>query len=200
MVTSTASVAPMRGTARDASQVAEQGARELVRVAAALASFCEHVEHNEPTLLQLPIDGAHRLRGIAAVLAAGFGVDLQQAYASRIRQVEEASLYSRQPGEERRTAPGADAMDHASTWSDIQIAQVLHDRHFHPDVFGLSKIDQLRHYTFHVTKLAGLLIDAIDSNDWDGFVSRRLADLAIFGVKISTACNDRLPDTPVKAT
>jgi hypothetical protein len=187
---------PMPGS----SVLAEQSARELVRVAAALASFCEHVEHNEPTLLHLPIDGAHRLRGVAASLAELFDVDLREAYAARIRQVEEASLFSRVPGQGDLEVPGADAMDEAHTWSDIQVAQILHDRRFHPDVFGLSKVDQLRHYTFHVTKLAGLLIDAIDSNDWDAFVSRRLADLAIFGVKVSTACNDRLPDSPVKAT
>lgn len=198
MATSAASV-PTTGTTPDTYQVAESSARQLVRVAAALASFCEHVEHNEPTLLQLPIDGADRLRKVAVDLAAAFDVDLRLAYASRIRQVEEASLYSRQPGEERPNAPGADALDHASTWSDVQLAQAMHDRQFHPDVFGLSKIDQLRHYTFHVTKLAGLLIDAVDSNDWDGFLSRRLADLAIFGVKVSTACNDRLPDTTLSA-
>ena len=91
-------------------------------------------------------------------------------------------------------------MTSAANWAEFQIAQVVHDRHFHPDVFGLSKIDQLRHYTLHVTKLAGLLIDAIDSHDWPSFSPHRLSDIAIFGVKIATTCNDRLPASPLTTT
>lgn len=168
-------------------------ARDLVRVAAALAAYCEHVEHNEPTLPQLPIDAARRLRALAADLAAGARLDLATCYAERIERVEVASLYSQIPNSTSLSLPGAQAMKGSTTWADFQAAQVIHDRQFHPDVFGLSKIDQLRHYTLHVTKLAGLLIDAIDSNRWGDFAPNRLADLAIFGVKIATACNDRLP-------
>jgi hypothetical protein len=169
-------------------------ARDLIRVAAALAAFCEHLEHNEPTLPQLPIDAARRLRSLAADLAAEAGLNLATCYTERVERVEKASLYSKVPRTASPSLPGADAMSASTTWSDFQVAQILHDRQFHPDVFGLSKIDQLRHYTFHVTKLAGLLIDAIDSNSWRDFAPDRLADLAIFGVKIATACNERLPD------
>jgi hypothetical protein len=88
---------------------------------------------------------------------------------------------------------GAEALSGAYRWEDVQVAQIIHDRQFHPDVFGLSKIDQLRHYTFHVTKLAGLLADAADTDSWAGFRDERLADIAIFGVKLATVCNERLP-------
>lgn len=175
-------------------------ARGLIRVAAALAAFCEHVEHNEPTIHQLPSDAARRLRAIAVDLAAGTKIDLAKAYAARIAHVEHGSLYSQVPGSPIPFLPGADAMTSAETWAEFQIAQVVHDRQFHPDVFGLSKIDQLRHYTLHVTKLAGLLIDAIDSNDWQSFSPHRLSDLAIFGVKIATTCNDRLPAVTLTTT
>jgi hypothetical protein len=171
----------------------ETRARDLVRVAAALAAFCEHIEHNEPTLPQLPIDAARRLRFLAVDLAVEAGLDLASCYAERVQQVEKASLYSKVPSSTSLSLPGAEAMNASATWADFQVAQVIHDRQFHPDVFGLSKIDQLRHYTFHVMKLAGLLMDAIDSDSWCDFAPERLADLAIFGVKIATACNDRLP-------
>jgi len=178
----------------------EDSARGVIRAAAALAGFCEHVEHNEPTIQQLPIDAARRLRAIAVDLATGTELDLARSYTARIAHVERTSLHSQVPGSPIPFLPGADAMTAASTWAEFQLAQVVHDRQFHPDVFGLSKIDQLRHYTLHVTKLAGLLIDAIDSNDWPSFSPHRLSDLAIFGVKIATTCNDRLPATALTTT
>ena len=55
------------------------------------------------------------------------------------------------------------------TWRQVQVAQLLHDRRFHPDVFGLSSLEQLRHYTLHVTKLAGLLVDAAEPETWRWF-------------------------------
>ena len=182
------------------SVLLEESARGLIRVAAALAGFCEHVEHNEPTIHQMPIDAARRLRAIAVDLATTTEIDLARSYATRIAQVEATSLHSQVPGSSIPFLPGADAMTSAATWADFQVAQVVHDRQFHPDVFGLSKIDQLRHYTLHVTKLAGLLIDAIDSNDWPSFSPDRLSDLAIFGVKIATTCNERLPASPLTTT
>lgn len=187
-------------TSQSGAPLFEDSARGLIRVAAALAGFCEHVEHNEPTIHQLPIDAARRLRAIAVDIATGTEIDLAQAYATRIAHVEQTSLHSQVPGSPIPFLPGADAMTSAATWAEFQIAQVVHDRQFHPDVFGLSKLDQLRHYTLHVTKLAGLLIDAIDSNDWDSFSPHRLSDLAIFGVKIATTCNDRLPAIPLTTT
>jgi len=175
----------------------EHGARVLIRSAAACASFCEHVEHNEPTTTHEVVSAAGEMRQMAAQLAKGSGLSLCDAYAARIRGVEAVSLLRHTSGVQASALAGADALDAAKNWDEVQVAQLVHDRQFHPDVFGLSKVDQLRHYTFHVTKLAGLLVDAIDAGTWRAFREERLADIAIFAVKLSTVCNERLPSTSV---
>ena len=171
----------------------ESSQRALTKAAADLAGFCEHVEHNESNSVKETARVGDRLREIAAQLSAHSGLSLAAAYAERIRSVEErslmrhASLFDDEAG-----LPGATALNDAKGWDEIQIGQIIHDRQFHPDVFGLSKIEQVRHYTFHVTKLAGLLVDAIENDDWPSFEQERLADIAIFGVKIATVCNIQL--------
>ena len=172
----------------------ETSQRALTKAAAQLASFCEHIEHNESTSVGEAVQAGDCLRKIAADLAARSGLSLAAAYAARIRAVEERSLLRHLSLFDRAVElPSADALDTAKTWDEIQICQVMHDRQFHPDVFGLPKMEQIRHYTFHVTKLAGLLVDAIDNDDWNTFEQERLADIAIFGVKIATVCNFQLP-------
>lgn len=178
--------------------VLEESLRELVRAASELACSCEKIEHNEGVPADMPSRAAERLRCVALKLSQCAGISLAAAYARRIREVEKRSLLRHQrlvdgDGE----CMGADVLSTARTWSDIQVGQAVHDRQFHPDVFGLSKAEQLRHYTFHITKLCRLLLDAIDSKDFDSFTEERLADIAIFGVKIATTCNVRLPDSAV---
>ena len=176
----------------------EDSQRALTRVAAQLASFCEHVEHNEASSIEEAAHAGDRLRNIAMDLAIGSGLSLVDTYAARIRAVEQRSLLrhlSLFPNS--IDLPGADALDMAKTWDQVQVCQIIHDRQFHPDVFGLPKVEQIRHYTFHVTKLAGLLVDAIDDDDWHTFQQERLADIAIFGVKIATVCNIQLPSVLV---
>lgn len=180
-------------TALPDSALLERSARLVTRAAAALAAFCEHSEHNEPSNVHDVALAADSLRSVANQLAHATGYTLHDLYADRIRSIEEASLLSRATVDGNHSTIGADAVAKSSTWDDVQLAQIIHDRQFHPDVFGLSKIDQLRHYAFHVTKLAGLLLDAIDLDQWPAFADERLADLAIFGVKIATVCNERLP-------
>ena len=189
---------PSTGTAHVDRMVLERNLRALTRAAASLAAFCEHVEHNEANDVNDAVRAGTQLREIARDLAREAGVALSERYTDRIRRVEESSIlrYAQLSLESTRLA-GADAVEAASTWEELQRAQLLHDRQFHPDVFGLSKIDQIRHYTFHITKLAGLLADAIDSYGWPEFERDRLADLAIFGVKIATVCNSRLSEEPI---
>lgn len=176
----------------------ERALRTVIKEAANLASFCEHVEHNEPTRTDVVAHASTQLRRTAQNLASASGLSLKDLYASRIRAVEEASFLATAPLPGNTTNfDGANAAQKASTWQHLQTAQLLHDRQFHPDVFGLSKIDQVRHYTFHVTKLAGLLAEAIDNEDWSAFEQTRLADIAIFAVKTATVCNVRLPETPI---
>lgn len=172
----------------------EASQRALTRAAADLAGFCEHVEHNESNSVDEAAHAGDRLREIATQLSACSGLSLAAVYAERIRYVEERSLMRHASlFDDALELPGVAALEDAKSWDEIQIGQIIHDRQFHPDVFGLPKIEQVRHYTFHVTKLAGLLVDAIDKNDWSSFRQERLADIAIFGVKIATVCNVQLP-------
>lgn len=172
----------------------------LIRAAAACAAFCEHIEHNEPATTHQVVAAAESMRQIAAQLADQSGASLRQAYEDRIRSVETTSLLRHVNMFEQVELVGADALASARHWDELQIAQLAHDRQFHPDVFGLPKIEQLRHYTFHVTKLAGLLADAIEQGDWDAFRDERLADIAVFGVKLATVCNEHLPPADVDLT
>lgn len=171
--------------------------RALVRVAASLASYCEHVEHNEAHSVEDAARAGGSLRSIALALARAAEVSLLELYRARIEAIEAASLHSATAIDGIVEMPGADALRHATTWRQVQIAQLLHDRRFHPDVFGLAKLEQLRHYTLHVTKLAGLLIDAEEPESWRWFAHQRLPDVAVFGVKLATVCNRTLPDGAV---
>lgn len=176
----------------------ERNFRLLTHAAAQLASFCEHVEHNEPHLVTDAVDASDSLRSIALDLCTTTGTSLTEAYATRIRNIEKKSLlqYSLFNNGASQLS-GADVLDSATTWRQIQVGQLIHDRQFHPDVFGLAKLDQIRHYTFHITKLAGLLLGCIEEGSWVHFQNERLADIAIFGVKIATVCNVELPNTTV---
>ena len=171
-------------------ELLEASQRALTRAAADLAGFCEHVEHNEPNSVESAARAGDRLRQIASQLSVRGGVSLVAKYAARIRAVEEKSLLRHASlFEDEMSLAGAEALTFATTWDELQVGQIIHDRQFHPDVFGMPKIEQIRHYTLHVTKLAGLFVDAIDNDEWDAFQRERLADIAIFGVKIATVCN-----------
>lgn len=177
-----------------------RAALDLIRAASACASFCEHIEHNEPATTNQVVAAAQTMRRVAAQLANQSQLSLRQAYEDRIRSMEASSLLACAADASAMLLVGADALSTAQCWDEVQVAQVAHDRHFHPDVFGLSKVDQLRHYTFHVTKLAGLLAEALERGTWDEFRDQRLADIAVFGVKLATVCNERLPAAEVDLT
>lgn len=177
----------------------ERCTRSVTRAAATFAGFCEHVEHNEANSIADVLDAAKTLRTVAGELASEIGISLYEAYASRIEMVERSSIHRHVAGAANTSLGGFDALQASSTWEQVQVAQVVHDRQFHPDVFGLSKFDQMRHYTLHVTKLAGFMVDAVEFDDLPSFAGERLADLAIFGVKVATVCNERLPATSVVA-
>ena len=192
---------PRTDTRREPSEAAlSRAAFSLIRSASACAAFCEHIEHNEPTTTQQVVAAADSMRQLAAQLADQSGLSLRQAYEDRIRAVEASSMLRYVATTERTELAGADALASSRRWDEVQIAQLAHDRQFHPDVFGLSKIEQLRHYTFHVTKLAGMLADAVEQKSWNAFRDERLADVAVFGVKLATVCNERLPSVDVDLT
>ena len=170
---------------------------DLIGVASACASYCEHAEHCEPADIGQVVAAAETLRRVARRLAEQSHISLRQAYEDRIRGVEIASVHAGAVDGLSGLLVGAAALSKARRWDQAQAAQAAHDRQFHPDVYGMSKTDQLRHYTFHVTKLAGLLAGVLEHGNWDGFRDRRLADIAVFGVKLATVCNQRLPATDI---
>lgn len=162
----------------------------LSRSAAAVANFCDHVEHNEHAELAWVLGSAAEMRSLACAVAAAEGVDLRDLYAARLRAIER-----RNPHWTPETLDGGDLVEACVTWRDLQLAQAQHDRYYHPDVLGLTKQDQLRHYALHVAKLAGAVADVAQGlADHDDFVARRLPDLALFGIKLATVCGERLPE------
>ena len=173
----------------------EKHLRALVRASGWLADYCEHSEHCQASRHGVSQVG-QLLRQTAATIARERGASLRAVYASRIRQVEAGSLL-RFTGLDQVELAGADILDQARTWRQLQVGQVAHDRQFHPDVFGLNHYEQLRHYAFHIAKLAWLFADAIDRQQLDGFCEQRLADIALFGVKLATVEGEELPDLPI---
>lgn len=117
-------------------------------------------------------------------------------------------LYARRLGEiERRNVlhhsgsfDGQTAAQDARTWRDLQLAQADHDRYYHADVAGLSKAGQLRHYALHLAKLAGAAADvATTGSRYDDFVSRRVPDALLFGIKLATVSGQALGDEALNA-
>jgi hypothetical protein len=169
---------------------------EAARIASAVALFCDRTEHNEAAAAESVPDAGRRLRYLATSVAARLGVDLQQAYADRLAQLEALS-----PVERLLPSPSLD-VKRARTWRDLQEAQLRHDRHYHADVFGLSKRDQLIHVSLHLTKITGaiaLLFDA-DQAAWIDFSRRRLPDMVLFGIKLATLGGERLRTDAVDFT
>jgi hypothetical protein len=167
----------------------------LIRTAGELARHCDRAEHNEQVDRSTLLRAGAALRSMAWRLAIATGIDLQQRYADRLDMVE-----SRHPlSGGNRSFDGGGAVRISKTLLDLQRAQLGHDAVYHPDVAGLPKYAQLRHFTLHLTKLTALLLDAIDGHQRDDFISERIADLLIFGIKLSTVANERLSDEVIDA-
>jgi hypothetical protein len=162
--------------------------REAARISHVVAVFCDRTEHNEPAAAESVPESGRRLRYLAMSIASRIDVDLQQAYADRLAQVEAVS-----PVEPLLPPPSLD-VERARTWRDLQTAQLRHGRHYHPDVFGLAKRDQLVHVSLNLAKITGsvaLLFEG-DHPTWVDFSRRRLPDMLLFGVKLATLGGERL--------
>ncbi len=161
---------------------------EIAPASAAVANFCDHLEHCEAASRDDVLDAAAALKSTAVALAATLGVDLRAAYAERLTAVERRSpLYPLEGFDV------ADAVARARTWSDLQHVQARHDRLYHLDVVGLQKQDQLRHCALHLAKLAGALAVAVAQVDTrPDFARRRLPDLVLFALKLATLFGQRL--------
>lgn len=166
---------------------------QVARASASIANYCDHVEHNEPTDRAWISEGAATLRRVAVEIAATEGKDLKELYAGRIQQIEQ-----RNPLWSDGDLDGSALVGEANSWRDLQLAQVEHDRRYHPDIVGLSKADQLRHCALHLAKLTGALAEVASGEaDHADFVAKRLPDLLLFGLKIATLAGEGLAEDAV---
>lgn len=163
-------------------------ALSLARASASIAAYCDRAEHLEQTDREAIRAAGAELRTLAFELAAERQIDLVQAYRRRLESVEQ-----RHPLYPAGFAAVDEIPEHGASWRQLQHVQWEHDRHYHPDVLGLARYDQLRHYAFHLAKLAGAAAEAAAGEDAD-FFDRRLPDLLLFGIKLATLTNELLPD------
>jgi hypothetical protein len=167
-------------------------AARLATASASIAGYCDRAEHLEPTDPTVIRTAGLTLRELAFELAAEQEIDIVQAYRTRLEAVEQRHPLYPAGG---YAAVGA-IPDHSATWRQLQRVQWEHDRHYHPDVLGLSRYEQLRHYAFHLAKLAGAAAATGGDAEHD-FLTRRLPDLLLFGLKLATLVNEQLPEQSV---
>jgi hypothetical protein len=161
----------------------------LALPAAAVANYCDHVEHNEVTETAWVTGAADKLQDLALGLATDAGLDLIELYAERLGAIEERNVLARPGGYD-----GHGAALGAETWRALQLVQVEHDRYYHADVVGLAKSEQLRHYALHLSKIVGAFAEARDAKE---LFNRRLPDTLLFSLKLHTVMGKRLPDEAV---
>jgi hypothetical protein len=157
--------------------------------AGAVGNYCDHAEHNEAVEAVWVLDAADALRELALSLARARELDLLELYARRLGAIESANVLQRDGGFD-----GAAAARAAGTWRELQLVQAEHDRNYHPDVIGLSRAEQLRHYAFRLAKIVGAFAAASDEQE---LLERRLPDTLIFAIKLRTVMAKRLPDEPL---
>jgi hypothetical protein len=157
--------------------------------AAAVANYCDHVEHNESAETSWVTEAAAGLSRLAFELAHTAGVDLLELYAERLGAIEARNVLAHPGGFDGHAAALA-----ASSWRDLQLVQIEHDRSYHADVIGLAKVEQLRHYALHLAKIVGAFAEAADH---DELINRRLPDVLLFAMKLQTVMGKRLSDEPL---
>jgi hypothetical protein len=157
--------------------------------AAAVANYCDHVEHNEVAETDWVVAAARELTRLASEFADAAGLDLIHLYAERLGAIEARNVLVRPGGFDGHASALA-----AETWRELQLVQVEHDRNYHADVIGLAKMEQLRHYALHLTKIVGAFAAAADT---DELSKRRLPDTLLFAIKLQTVMGKRLSDEPL---
>lgn len=168
-------------------------ALELASIAGVVANVCDHAEHNEVAdPLEVRI-AAQRLRAAALRLALGASESITTLYQNRLRAIELRNVLHH-PG----AFDGPSLVTESASWRELQLIQIEHDRFYHPDVLGLTKADQLRHYALHLAKLAAAAADAARGLiPQDDFVARRVPDVLLFGLKLATVTGEKLQEQPI---
>lgn len=164
----------------------QEFALRLAPQAAAVANYCDHIEHNEIADRGWVLEAGEHLRRLACELATRPGLSPIDLYAERLGEIEARNVLVH-PG----SYDGHRAALEARTWRDLQLVQVEHDRHYHPDVLGMAKDQQLRHYALHLAKAVGAFAEPRDQQE---LLHRRLPDVLLFAIKLSTVMGARLPD------
>jgi hypothetical protein len=161
-------------------------ALRLAPLAASVANYCDHVEHNEFADRDWVLASASEMREAAAEFAGCFGLNMVELYAERVGEIEARNVLAG-PG---RYDGHRGALE-ARTWRDLQMVQCDHDRYYHPDVIGMAKDQQLQHYALHLAKAVGAFAEPRAEEE---LLHRRLPDVLLFGIKLSTVMSARLPD------
>jgi hypothetical protein len=168
------------------SDIARAFALEIAPAVGIVATYCDKVEHNEPADPKAVADAGATIEHAVVGLSRRLGVDVVAAYAERLAVIETRNVLDHHDAYDGAAA--------ARSWRDLQLVQVEHDRLFHPDVIGLHKLDQLRHYVLHLAKLVGVFAEAADLGD---LRTRRLPDCLLFAIKLRTVTGTRLADEPL---
>lgn len=168
---------------------------ELATASGAVSNFCDHAEHNEPVEIGDVRAAAASLRETAVRLSCLADHDPVELYAARLAAIEERNVLHFDGA-----LDGAAEAREAGNWRALQLVQAKHDHAYHADVVGLTKSEQLRHYALHVSKLAGATAQVANGElsrvDW---LQRRVADMLLFGLKLSTVTSERLAEEPVES-
>lgn len=170
-------------------------ALELATASAAVSNFCDHAEHNEPADIGDVRVAAGVLRATSVRLSRQAGHDPVELYADRLASIEQRNVLHF----DGALDSGAEARE-AGEWRSLQLIQAKHDHAYHADVVGLTKSEQLRHYALHVAKLAGATAQVatgdLSRSDW---LERRVPDMLLFGLKLSTVTGERLSAVAVES-
>ena len=161
-------------------------ALRLAPLAAAVANYCDHVEHNEVCDRDWVLDAGAGLRTLTCDLAESLGVSLFDLYAERLGEIEARNVLAGPGGYD-----GHRAALEARTWRELQLVQSDHDRYYHPDVLGMPNDQQLRHYALHLAKAVGAFAEPRGEQE---LIQRRLPDVLLFAIKLATVMGARLPD------
>ena len=169
----------------------QEFALRLAPLAASVANYCDHVEHNEFADRGWVLAPAAELREAAGELAERFRLNIVELYAERVGEIEARNVLARPGGYD-----GHRAALEARTWRELQLVQCDHDRHYHLDVIGMAKGQQLQHYALHLAKAVGAFAEPHAEKE---LLHRRLPDVFLFAVKLHTVMGSRLTDEPLRA-